>query len=507
MIGAIFLRTERDAEPFSDADVRFCQMVASLTAKALRNAHRFETLLRSQKDVGVAQRNARAAARRARRLPAPPARPLRDGRGAQLGRDAAAQGGGRGARAAGDGRDAGARGGSQGLSDARDGDGLARAARRRAARAARAGVVRLLRPRPARRSPTPSTTGCSASCRRSSASIPTLRTADSPTQRVGAEPASAARQAHAPRADALARQRVQRGGARRRGRSASRASSATTRAAPATSAELKIDGAAVSLTYRERRVRRRARRAATASSARTSRRTCARMRDVPLRLRGDDVPPLIEIRGEVYMPFSRLRADERGARRRGRAGVRQSAQLRGRRAAPARSRRSPRSARCASSATRSRCPTATTLPVRDAVGAARHARRVGHSRRAASAALRDAGRGARVGARRRARRARGARLRDRRRRGQGRRAARCRTSSASSADASRAGRSRASSRPTSPRRRCSTIQVNVGRTGALNPFAVLEPVEIGGTHGAARDAAQLRSRSARRICASATSCR
>jgi GAF domain-containing protein len=58
VIGAIFLRTERDAEPFSDADVRFSQTVASLTAKALRNAHRFETLLRSQKDVAVAQRRA-----------------------------------------------------------------------------------------------------------------------------------------------------------------------------------------------------------------------------------------------------------------------------------------------------------------------------------------------------------------------------------------------------------------------------------------------------------------
>jgi len=58
VIGAIFLRTERDAEPFSDSDVRFSQTVASLTAKALRNAFRFETLLRSQKDVAVAQRRA-----------------------------------------------------------------------------------------------------------------------------------------------------------------------------------------------------------------------------------------------------------------------------------------------------------------------------------------------------------------------------------------------------------------------------------------------------------------
>src|SRR5688500_10496926 len=50
VIGAIFLRTERDAGPFSDRDVRFCQVVASLTAKALRNAHRFEALLRSSEE-------------------------------------------------------------------------------------------------------------------------------------------------------------------------------------------------------------------------------------------------------------------------------------------------------------------------------------------------------------------------------------------------------------------------------------------------------------------------
>jgi two-component system, sensor histidine kinase ChiS len=56
VIGAIFLRTERDAEPFSDADVHFCQVVASLTAKALRNAHRFETLMRSQKGATEVQR-------------------------------------------------------------------------------------------------------------------------------------------------------------------------------------------------------------------------------------------------------------------------------------------------------------------------------------------------------------------------------------------------------------------------------------------------------------------
>ncbi len=54
VIGAIFLRTERDSEPFSDADVRFCQVVADLTAKALRNAHRFESLLKSTNDQPAA---------------------------------------------------------------------------------------------------------------------------------------------------------------------------------------------------------------------------------------------------------------------------------------------------------------------------------------------------------------------------------------------------------------------------------------------------------------------
>ena len=56
IIGAIFLRTERDAQPFSDSDVRFCQVVASLTAKALRNAHRFESLMKATRDVDQAQR-------------------------------------------------------------------------------------------------------------------------------------------------------------------------------------------------------------------------------------------------------------------------------------------------------------------------------------------------------------------------------------------------------------------------------------------------------------------
>ena len=44
-VGAIFLRTFRQGSRFSDGDVRFTQVVASLAAKALRNAHRYEKLL------------------------------------------------------------------------------------------------------------------------------------------------------------------------------------------------------------------------------------------------------------------------------------------------------------------------------------------------------------------------------------------------------------------------------------------------------------------------------
>lgn len=51
VIGAIFLRTDRGAAPFSEADVRFCQVVATLTASALRNAHQMDQLRRAQQDT------------------------------------------------------------------------------------------------------------------------------------------------------------------------------------------------------------------------------------------------------------------------------------------------------------------------------------------------------------------------------------------------------------------------------------------------------------------------
>ena len=45
-IGCIFLRTFKDGEALSEADIKFTQTVADLTAKALRNAHRYESLLK-----------------------------------------------------------------------------------------------------------------------------------------------------------------------------------------------------------------------------------------------------------------------------------------------------------------------------------------------------------------------------------------------------------------------------------------------------------------------------
>jgi GAF domain-containing protein len=52
-IGAILLRTFREGPSFSAADLEFCQVVANLTAKALRNAHRFERLQQRRGESGT----------------------------------------------------------------------------------------------------------------------------------------------------------------------------------------------------------------------------------------------------------------------------------------------------------------------------------------------------------------------------------------------------------------------------------------------------------------------
>jgi GAF domain-containing protein len=50
-IGCIFLRTFKDGDPLSESDIRFTQTVADLTAKALRNAHRYENLVKRTRGV------------------------------------------------------------------------------------------------------------------------------------------------------------------------------------------------------------------------------------------------------------------------------------------------------------------------------------------------------------------------------------------------------------------------------------------------------------------------
>jgi DNA ligase (NAD+) len=133
---------------------------------------------------------------------------------------------------------------------------------------------------------------------------PELRTADSPTQRVGAEPASAlAKHTHLVPMISLGNafteaeladweERI----ARLVGDDARRAGFVT---------ELKIDGTAVSLTYENGVFVKGATRGngTVGEDVTANLRT---LRDVPLRLRGDDVPRLLEIRGEVYMPFTKF---------------------------------------------------------------------------------------------------------------------------------------------------------------------------------------------------------
>jgi DNA ligase (NAD+) len=134
------------------------------------------------------------------------------------------------------------------------------------------------------------------------AAYPILRTPDSPTQRVGAEPATQlAKHAHlvpmlslgnAFNEDELMAWEERLG--RLVGDDVRRAGYTT---------ELKIDGAAVSLTYQRGVLVCGATRGngVIGEDVTANLRT---IREIPLRLRSDDVPTTVEIRGEVYMPFS-----------------------------------------------------------------------------------------------------------------------------------------------------------------------------------------------------------
>ena len=131
---------------------------------------------------------------------------------------------------------------------------------------------------------------------------PTLRTADSPTQRVGAEPASQlAKHQHLVPMLSLANAFNEEELAAWEERLVRVAGDDVRRSGY--NCELKIDGAAVSLTYREGVLVEGATRGnGTIGEAVTA--NLRTIREIPLRLRGDGHPGLMEIRGEVYMPFS-----------------------------------------------------------------------------------------------------------------------------------------------------------------------------------------------------------
>src|SRR4051812_23540444 len=134
------------------------------------------------------------------------------------------------------------------------------------------------------------------------AAHPELRTADSPTQRVGAEPAThLVKHTHLVPMLSLANAFNEEELAAWEERLL-RMAGDDVRTAGYT-CELKIDGAAVSLTYREGVLIEGATRGnGTIGESVTA--TLRTISAIPLRLRGTDHPLMMEIRGEVYMPFS-----------------------------------------------------------------------------------------------------------------------------------------------------------------------------------------------------------
>ena len=131
---------------------------------------------------------------------------------------------------------------------------------------------------------------------------PTLRTADSPTLRVGAEPAThLVKHTHLVPMLSLANAFDEAELAGWEERIVRLAGDDVRRSGY--TCELKIDGAAISLSYREGVLVE----GATRGNGTIGESVTANLRtihDIPLRLRGSDHPFMMEVRGEVYMPFS-----------------------------------------------------------------------------------------------------------------------------------------------------------------------------------------------------------
>ena len=133
---------------------------------------------------------------------------------------------------------------------------------------------------------------------------PELRTADSPTLRVGAPPQSSLPK-HTHLVSMLSLGNAFNDDELRQWAERLTRLVGDDAAKSGYSAELKIDGAAVSLTYREGVLVTGATRGnGTIGEDITA--NIRTLRDVPLRLRASKPPALIEIRGEVYYPFDRF---------------------------------------------------------------------------------------------------------------------------------------------------------------------------------------------------------
>ncbi|MBB5076930.1 NAD-dependent DNA ligase LigA [Nonomuraea endophytica] len=129
---------------------------------------------------------------------------------------------------------------------------------------------------------------------------PTLRTPDSPTQKVGAPPSGDfAKVQHVARMESLDNAFNE---ADMAAWSARAERLAEGDAGPYL-CELKIDGLAIALVYRDGKLER----GATRGDGRTGDDVTPNVRTiqgVPHRLQGDDVPSLVEVRGEVYIPVA-----------------------------------------------------------------------------------------------------------------------------------------------------------------------------------------------------------
>ena len=102
--------------------------------------------------------------------------------------------------------------------------------------------------------------------------------------------------------------------------------------------EPKIDGLAISLVYEDGVLVR----GATRGNGEIGEDVTQNLRTIgAIPLRVEDAPPLLEVRGEIYLPLRGLRAAERAARRGRRADLREPAQLRRRLDPAARPARSP----------------------------------------------------------------------------------------------------------------------------------------------------------------------